>query len=161
MFNAQIKDWESALPQDTQATLNKSRTANPGVFQQAVNSVTGLFSSLTGNNQTNSVAQLKDYPYISTFETDYPPILVELLSQQATWQMLQLKPQLDQLVGSNVSSRAAAVAQQAAAQVQSQPPGAPGAGNGAAGQRITTATAMLQAVMVALMPMLIAEWMAA
>lgn len=43
--------------------------------------------------------ELKMFPYISTFDANYSPELVGLLSQQATWQMLQLEPQLKKLVG--------------------------------------------------------------
>lgn len=39
------------------------------------------------------------FPYISTFDANYGPELTGLLSQMATWQMLELKPQLEQLLG--------------------------------------------------------------
>lgn len=38
------------------------------------------------------------FPYISTFDANYGPELTGLLSQMATWQMLELKPQLQELV---------------------------------------------------------------
>lgn len=38
------------------------------------------------------------FPYISTFDANYGPELTGLLSQMATWQMLQLQPQLEKLL---------------------------------------------------------------
>jgi hypothetical protein len=53
--------------------------------------------------------ELKMYPYISTFDANYSPELVGLLSQQASWQMLQLRPQLQQLVAGSSAAVAAPV----------------------------------------------------
>lgn len=44
------------------------------------------------------IRELRMFPYISTFDANYGPVLTGLLSQMATWQMLQLKPQLQQLL---------------------------------------------------------------
>lgn len=44
------------------------------------------------------MVELRMFPYISTFDANYGPELTGLLSQLATWQMLELKPQLQQLV---------------------------------------------------------------
>jgi hypothetical protein len=49
--------------------------------------------------------ELAKYPYISTGDANYSPELTGLLSQQATWQMLKLQPQLQQLLqGTNATS---------------------------------------------------------
>jgi hypothetical protein len=41
---------------------------------------------------------LEGYPFIATGKANYSPGLTVLLSQQAAWQMLQLQPQLLQLL---------------------------------------------------------------
>jgi hypothetical protein len=41
---------------------------------------------------------LKQYPYIASEDADLTPALTALLNQQATWQMLQLKGEVDDLV---------------------------------------------------------------
>jgi hypothetical protein len=41
---------------------------------------------------------LESYPFIATGKANYSPGLTVLLSQQAAWQMLQLQPQLLQLL---------------------------------------------------------------
>lgn len=43
-------------------------------------------------------AELKRFPYINTFDANYHPELVGLLSQLGSWQMLQLRPQLTKLL---------------------------------------------------------------
>jgi hypothetical protein len=49
-------------------------------------------------------AELKMFPYISTLDANYSPDLVGMLSQQATWQMLQLQQQLSSLLdGTNAT----------------------------------------------------------
>ncbi|GLI68926.1 hypothetical protein VaNZ11_013343, partial [Volvox africanus] len=60
------------LPNDTQVFLNLSRAD-------------------TGSD-------LHHYPHISTFTTNYSPQLVTLLSQQATWTVLQAAPELLELL---------------------------------------------------------------
>jgi hypothetical protein len=52
---------------------------------------------------------LEDFPLISTGVSNYSPELTKLLSQQANWQMLQLRTQLQQfLQGTNVTVKQAA-----------------------------------------------------
>jgi hypothetical protein len=41
---------------------------------------------------------LQHYPYISSGDADLTPALTGLLTQQATWQMLQLKEEVENLV---------------------------------------------------------------
>jgi hypothetical protein len=44
------------------------------------------------------------FPYISTLDANYSPELVGMLSQQATWQLLQLQDQLTNLLtGTNAT----------------------------------------------------------
>jgi hypothetical protein len=52
---------------------------------------------------------LEDFPLISTGVANYSPELTKLLSQQANWQMLQLRMQLQQfLQGTNITVKQAA-----------------------------------------------------
>jgi hypothetical protein len=52
---------------------------------------------------------LKDFPFINTGVANYSPELTRLLSQQCNWQILQLQPQLQQLLrGTNITVKAAA-----------------------------------------------------
>ena len=41
---------------------------------------------------------LQDFPFIPTGKANYSPELTKLLSQHANWQILQLQPQLQQLL---------------------------------------------------------------
>ncbi|GIL43121.1 hypothetical protein Vafri_957, partial [Volvox africanus] len=68
LINMQARQWEELLPNETQTFLNLSRAD-------------------TGSD-------LHHYPHISTFTTNYSPQLVTLLSQQATWTVLQAAPEL-------------------------------------------------------------------
>jgi hypothetical protein len=43
---------------------------------------------------------LAKYPFVPTFTANFSPLLTQLLTQQASWQMLQLAPQLQQLLQS-------------------------------------------------------------
>lgn len=52
---------------------------------------------------------LQGYPFISTGRANYSPELTRLLSQQANWQVLQLQPQLQQLLrGTNITVKSPA-----------------------------------------------------
>jgi len=52
---------------------------------------------------------LYNFPYISTGVANYSPELTRLLSQQANWQVVQLVPQLQQLLqGTGITVRPAA-----------------------------------------------------
>ncbi|GFR41221.1 hypothetical protein Agub_g1894, partial [Astrephomene gubernaculifera] len=67
LFNMQISDWEEQLPVDTRTFLNESRYKKK--------------------------SDMRHYPYISTFTANYTPELVTLLSQQASWSVLQAAPE--------------------------------------------------------------------
>lgn len=52
---------------------------------------------------------LEDFPFISTGVANYSPELTKLLSQQANWQMLQLRTQLRRFLrGTNITVKQAA-----------------------------------------------------
>jgi hypothetical protein len=44
------------------------------------------------------VLGLAKYPFVPTFNANFSPLLTQLLTQQASWQMLELAPQLQQLL---------------------------------------------------------------
>jgi hypothetical protein len=46
------------------------------------------------------VLGLAKYPFVPTFNANFSPLLTQLLTQQASWQMLELAPQLQQLLQS-------------------------------------------------------------
>eukprot|EP00878_Enallax_costatus_P000930 GHUV01001060.1.p1 GENE.GHUV01001060.1~~GHUV01001060.1.p1 ORF type:complete len:719 (+),score=173.97 GHUV01001060.1:262-2418(+) len=95
--NGLQKNWEKLLPPDTQGTLAKSRYMKGGLYEgnKALRDA--------APRQGDGNGELKMFPYISTFDANYGPEMTGLLSQMATWQMLELKPQLQQLVaGSGV-----------------------------------------------------------
>ncbi|GFR41215.1 hypothetical protein Agub_g1888, partial [Astrephomene gubernaculifera] len=72
LINMQSREWEDQLPNDTRTFLNDSR------------------------NDKDS--DLRHYPYISTYTTRYSTELVTLLSQQASWSVLQTAPELSELL---------------------------------------------------------------
>ncbi|KAF6255568.1 hypothetical protein COO60DRAFT_1661215 [Scenedesmus sp. NREL 46B-D3] len=89
VFNAQQTNWEQQLPADTRALLDSSRTRRGGLYDQD--------GASDAERDGKGKPELKMFPYISTLEANYSPELVGLLSQQATWQLLQLQEQLGHL----------------------------------------------------------------
>jgi hypothetical protein len=69
--------WEDALPQQMQKLLATHRDGG----------------ALLAPGDTS----MKNYPYISTYDANYDPELVSLLSQQASWQVQYSKKDLDAL----------------------------------------------------------------
>jgi hypothetical protein len=76
---------------------------------------------------------LKVFPYISTLDANYSPDLVGMLSQLATWQLLQLQQQLSSLLnGTN------ATLTRVATDSSSASGSAAGAGAGSSGKTATS-----------------------
>ncbi|GBF94754.1 hypothetical protein Rsub_07637 [Raphidocelis subcapitata] len=79
VINAQIREWEKALPIESQDLIDDNRRGQPPKL-------------------SDRLAGLKAFPYVSTFQADYSPELVTLLSQQATWQLLQARKDVEELM---------------------------------------------------------------
>ena len=77
LINTQIGMWEKALPKQMQDLLAKHRKGNAPLAP--------------------GDSSMKNYPYISTFDANYDPELVSLLSQQASWQVRYSKEVLDEM----------------------------------------------------------------
>ena len=69
--------WEKSLPQEMQDLLATHRS--------------GKAPLAPGDSS------MKNYPYISTFDANYDPELVSLLSQQASWQVRYSREVLDEM----------------------------------------------------------------
>ncbi|KAG2442832.1 hypothetical protein HXX76_002911 [Chlamydomonas incerta] len=109
LVNMRSRQWESQLPADTQAFLNSSRD--------------------------DKSSDLRHYPYISTFTANYSPELVTLLSQQASWSLLQAAPELRELLAAAAAPNATAAGNAAVGGGAAMNETASAAGVGAAGAR--------------------------
>ncbi|PNW85074.1 hypothetical protein CHLRE_03g170600v5 [Chlamydomonas reinhardtii] len=107
LVNMQSRQWESQLPNDTQAFLNSSRD--------------------------DKDSDLRHYPYISTFTANYSPELVTLLSQQASWSLLQAAAELRELLAAAAAPNATAAGNAAVGGGAAANETASAAGVGAAG----------------------------
>ncbi len=83
-----------------------------GAVQSALGAATdsrrgddGSGSSGSSSGSSGQLLQgVKNYPYISTNDASYPPELVQLLSQQATWEIMSSEPLVRELVGRAVAA---------------------------------------------------------
>jgi hypothetical protein len=92
VINGLQSNWESQLPADTRGSLAKSRYKKGGLYEGNTQ------SRDTASLQGDGMRELRMFPYISTFDANYGPELTGLLSQMATWQMVTLRPQIQQLL---------------------------------------------------------------
>jgi hypothetical protein len=108
VVNQEATNWEAALPADTRSALNNAR----GQSQQQQGGVVGVVNTvkdaanfaLSQLGADTNTRGLENFPFIDTGKADYTPELTALLNQLASWQMLQLQPQLQQLLaGSKVT----------------------------------------------------------
>eukprot|EP00879_Flechtneria_rotunda_P023516 GHRR01024878.1.p1 GENE.GHRR01024878.1~~GHRR01024878.1.p1 ORF type:complete len:572 (+),score=153.32 GHRR01024878.1:161-1876(+) len=100
VVNQQQTDWEAALPSDTAQALAQGRTQPNGGLGGILSNITQIFQQVFGEGSTSG---LENFPLISTGKADYSPGLVTLLSQMAAWQIAQLQPQIQQLLGANAT----------------------------------------------------------
>jgi hypothetical protein len=125
LLNVKDETWESALPKDTKKMLEDYRRGRGiGAKKDAVSTL---------------YASLKDFPYITTFAMDYSPELTQMMSQMASYTVMQSGKDIKAMV----AAAAAKVQQQQGAAKPSVPAAA--AGTGTTG-KTTTATAAKPAV---------------
>ena len=168
LVNMQSRQWESQLPNDTQAFLNSSRDDKDrwGAAEEAACSYLSGIVSCRANRcgasphldkhtpvhtQTSTShpaslrptlplpiaptppSDLRHYPYISTFTANYSPELVTLLSQQASWSLLQAAAELRELLAAAAAPNATAAGNAAVGGGAAANETASAAGVGAAG----------------------------
>lgn len=116
VMNNKVAAWEAQLPPFAQAMLARDRAWEKPADKNA-----------TAADKKRP--EFKDYPYISTFNADYSPELVTLLSQQASWQIMDAKGLIDALLASPAAETAPAAAAASAADAAGgkQPAAAAGA----------------------------------
>jgi hypothetical protein len=103
MWVLNVKDttWEAALPQDTKKMLDDFRKG------RGIGAKRDKISTL--------YASLKDFPYISTFAMDYSAELTQMMSQLASYTVMQSEQEIKSMLAA------------AATPVQQQQPAAPAA----------------------------------
>ena len=86
IFNTKIPTWENMLPADTKKLLvsQRGQAAEMGIIGRGFDPFTP--------------ADLQTFPMISTAATAFTTELVMMLSQQATWSILQLENELKTLL---------------------------------------------------------------
>jgi hypothetical protein len=117
LLNVMDKTWEAALPKDTKKMLENFRKGRGlGAKRDAVSTLS---------------ASLKDFPYISTFAMDYSAELTQMMSQLASYTVMQSEQEIKAMLAA------------AAPQVQQPVAGAakPTAAGAAAGAGATAAAA--------------------
>ncbi|WIA11773.1 hypothetical protein OEZ85_011867 [Tetradesmus obliquus] len=106
--------WEKRLPASVSALISAARSLNPptdnsritGGIQTAGEMILSLVSNIVSKAGEGTwlgeqdVLGLAKYPFVPTFTANFSPLLTQLLTQQASWQMLELAPQLQQLLQS-------------------------------------------------------------
>ncbi|KAF6265849.1 hypothetical protein COO60DRAFT_1697550 [Scenedesmus sp. NREL 46B-D3] len=106
------RTWEERLPGNVAAIIRAARRLNPptdnskimGGIQTAGEMILSLLSNIVSKAGEGTwlgeqdVLGLAKFPFVPTFNANFSPLLTQLLTQQASWQMLELAPQLQQLL---------------------------------------------------------------
>jgi hypothetical protein len=114
LLNVVDTTWEAALPKDTKKMLDDFRQGRGiGAKREAVSTI---------------YASLKEFPYISTFAMDYSAELTQMMSQLASYTVMQS----EQEIKSMLAAAATPVQRPAAAAAAAKPTAAAAASGGAA-----------------------------
>jgi hypothetical protein len=113
VLNVKDTTWEAALPQDTKKMLDDFRKG------RGIGAKRDKISTL--------YASLKDFPYISTFAMDYSAELTQMMSQLASYTVMQSEQEIKSMLAA-----AAIPVQQQPAAAAAKPSAAAAAGAGAA-----------------------------
>jgi hypothetical protein len=89
IMNAAVAEWENALPPDTKSLLKRQRRSD-----DLVNRVL-MATSIKD-------ADLYDFPCTPINRLNYSPLLVNMLSQLATWNILKMKDEIQSLFAQHV-----------------------------------------------------------
>lgn len=84
IINSYSAEWESLLPAETQQIMSDDASLSPP--EQRLSEV------------NSEPTDLWNFPYIPVSRLKYSPLLVGLLSQQATWNVLQNKSEIEDLL---------------------------------------------------------------
>ncbi|KAI8463374.1 MAG: hypothetical protein J3K34DRAFT_444183 [Monoraphidium minutum] len=79
VFNNRLNSWERQLPAETRDMINANREGTAKGAQRK--------------------AELKNFPYVSTFDANYSPELVTLMSQLASWEIMESKAVIAEMMG--------------------------------------------------------------
>lgn len=91
VVNQQVRQWELQLPNETQVLLRQQRGGDSNYFRGS-NPAEALFAS--GATQSD----LHDFPYYSTWTLEWKEAPVNMLSQQASWVVLQLQDDIQAMI---------------------------------------------------------------
>jgi hypothetical protein len=84
IVNSYSAEWESLLPTDTQQRMSDDNSSSPlGQQLMEINA-----------EPTN----LRNFPYIPVSRLKFSPLLVGLLAQQATWNVIQNRSEIEDLL---------------------------------------------------------------
>jgi hypothetical protein len=86
IMNAAVGDWENALLKDTKALLTKERIQDHDIVRRL----------LMGSSVKD--ADLFDFPHTPINRLNYSPLLVNMLSQLATWNIVTMKEEIQSML---------------------------------------------------------------
>jgi hypothetical protein len=84
IINSYSAEWDSLLPAETKQKMSENTSLSP--LEQRLSEV------------NSEPTDLWNFPYIPVSRLKYSPLLVGLLSQQATWNVLQNKSAIEDLL---------------------------------------------------------------
>jgi hypothetical protein len=131
LLNVKDTTWEAALPKDTKKMLENFRK-DKGLAAKK-DKISTLYASL------------KDFPYITTFAMDYSPELTQMMSQMASYTVMQSEKEIKSLLAAPPAAAAAtapaAAAKPVAPQTAAKPAAIPATAAAAAARAAASAVA--------------------